>query len=65
MIHIQRFLDRIKFLQQQNSKEYTVSMHEARNLHMDITKLLLELKKYQDGTSSDEAISVEVKGEDF
>ncbi len=65
MIYIQRYLEKLKNFQSQNAKDFTMSLNEANNLHQDITKLLLELKKYQDGTSSDDAISVEVKGEDF
>lgn len=65
MIYIQRYLEKLKNFQSQNAKDFTMSLNEANNLHQDITKLLLELKKYQDGTISDEAINVEVKGEDF
>ena len=65
MIHIQRYLEKLKNFQSQNAKDFTMSLNEANNLHLDITKLLLELKKYQGGTNSNEAISVEVKGEDF
>ena len=65
MIHIQRYLEKLKNFQSQNAKDFTMSLNEANNLHLDITKLVLELKKYQGGTNSNEAISVEVKGEDF
>ena len=44
MIHIQRFLDKLKNLQDQNAKEITTSIHEANRLHNELTKLLLELK---------------------
>lgn len=41
-----------------------MSMHEARMLHTDITKLLIDTK--QTGQSpADEVINVEVKGADF
>lgn len=45
MIHIQRFLDKLKNLQDQNAKEITMSIHEANKLHADITRLLMELKQ--------------------
>jgi len=45
MIHIQRFLDKLKNLQDQNAKEMTMSIHEANKLHADITRLLMELKQ--------------------
>lgn len=63
-MYIQRFLDRLKNLQAQNAKDFTMSIHEANNLHQDITKLLLELKSNK-SLGTDQAISVELKGEDF
>lgn len=66
MIYIQRFLDRLKNMQGQGAKDLVMSMHEANNLHQDITKLLLELKTLSEKSStSDEVIEVELKGEDF
>lgn len=63
-MYIQRFLDRLKNLQAQNAKDFTMPIHEANNLHQDITKLLLELKSNK-SLGTDQAISVELKGEDF
>jgi hypothetical protein len=62
--HIKRYIDRLNDLQATNAKDFTMSMHEARMLHTDITKLLIDTK--QTGQSStDEVINVEVKGADF
>ena len=44
MIHISRFIDKIKFLEAQQSKEFRCSIQEAKDLHGDITKLLLALE---------------------
>jgi hypothetical protein len=65
MIYIQRFLDRLKNMQSQGAKDVVMSLHEANNLHADITKLLLELKTHANNKSTDEVIEVELKGEDF
>jgi hypothetical protein len=66
MIYIQRFLDRLKNMQSQGAKDLSMSLHEANNLHQDITKLLLELKTLSEKSStSNEVIEVELKGEDF
>jgi hypothetical protein len=65
MIYIQRFLDRLKNMQSQGAKDVVMSVHEANNLHADITKLLLELKTHANNKSTDEVIEVELKGEDF
>jgi len=61
---IKRFIDRLNDLQATNAKDFTMSMHEARMLHTDITKLLIDSK--QTGQSAtDEVINIEVKGESF
>jgi len=53
MIHIQRFLDKLKNLQDQNAKEMTMSIHEANKLHADITRLLMELKQIPQEPTTD------------
>lgn len=63
MKHIKGFIDRLNDLQATNKKDFTMSMHEARLLHTDITKLLLDSK--QTVTTTDEVIDVEIKGGDF
>ena len=66
MIYIQRFLDRLKNMQSQGAKDVVMYLHEANNLHQDITKLLIELKALSENNSpSNEIIEVELKGEDF
>ena len=51
MIHINSFVDKIKFFESSNSKDFIIPMHEAKNLHADITKLLLTLHEYQSITN--------------
>ena len=63
MKHIKGFIDRLNDLQASNKKDFTMSMHEARLLHTDITKLLLDSK--QTVTSTDQVLDVEIKGGDF
>ena len=63
MKHIKGFIDRLNDLQATNKKDFTMSMHEARLLHTDITKLLLDSK--QAVATTDEVIDVEIKGGSF
>jgi len=42
-----------------------MSLHEANNLHADITKLLLELKTHANNKSTDDVIKVELDGGNF
>jgi hypothetical protein len=41
MIHINNFIDKIKFFESRNATDFIVPLSEAKNLHTDITKLLL------------------------
>jgi hypothetical protein len=61
-LHIKRFIDRLNDLQASGAKDYTMSMHDARNLHSDITKLLLDSKESQ---PTEEVVNIEVKGGSF
>jgi len=64
MQHIKRFIDRLNDLQLSNAKEYTMSIHEARMLHTDITKLLIDGKQTAQ-TPNDDVLNIEIKGESF
>jgi len=66
MIHINNFVDKIKALELQNSKQFSMTIREAKDLHADITKLLLALQVLQDNKSSaksNEIIQVELRGD--
>jgi hypothetical protein len=47
MIYINRFIDKIKFFEAKNSKDFIIPMKDAKDLHSDITKLLLALQEYE------------------
>jgi hypothetical protein len=63
MIHINNFIDKIKFFESKNSKDFVMPLREAKNLHNDITKLLLTLQDLQNKEQED--TTVELKGEDW
>lgn len=46
-VHINRFVDKIKMLESKKTSQLTMSMREAKDLHGDITKLLLVLQELQ------------------
>jgi len=62
---IKRFIDRLNDLQSTGAKDFTMTMHEARSLHSDITKLLIDTRNMQESTTSDEVVDIEVKGGSF
>ena len=63
MSAIKRFIDRLNDLQATGAKDFTMSMHEARSLHSDITKTLIDIRNTQ--TPSNEIVDIEVKGGSF
>ena len=54
MIHINNFLDRIKVLESKHERNLIMTTQEAKDLHTDITKLLLAL---QEVSSNNEAVT--------
>jgi len=59
-LHITRFLDRIRAAESRQQRDISMTVIEARDLHADITRLLLQL---QDTNATTEPIqdSLEVK----
>lgn len=68
-LHINRFIDRIKSFESRGQQNFSMTMAEARDLHADITKLLLSLQvlleEKKSGPSDQQVINVEVDGGAF
>jgi hypothetical protein len=68
-LHINRFVDRLKAADARNQRDFTMSIADARDLHADITKLLIGLQEYQEravATASDNpTIDVQMDGGSF
>ena len=65
-MHINRFVDRINATESRGQKDFIMSMNEARDLHADITKLLLALQQMQEPVAQDSAtVVVEMSGGKF
>ena len=65
-MHINRFVDRIKAHESRAARDFVMSMQDARDLHADITKLLMQLQSLTESkTTQDEVISIEVHGGGF
>jgi hypothetical protein len=66
MQSINTFIDKIKFLETKNAKEFSMSMRDAKDLHADITRLLLVLQELtQNHNKSQEPVQVELGGGGF
>jgi len=46
-MHIQKFVDRVRGLEARAAKDFIMSMQDAKDLHADITKLLITLHDLQ------------------
>jgi DNA primase len=68
-IHIQRFVDRVRGAEARGTRDFTMSMTDAKDLHADITGLLLDLHNLKETvankTDSDQIITVDVDGGTF
>ena len=64
MIHIQRFIERLQGFDAKGSQNFMMTMKDAKDLHADITKLLLVLQNTHTNTS-DEVIEVQITGGKF
>jgi len=66
-LHINRFIDRIKAAESRQQRDIILSIVEARDLHADITKLLLVLQALQEPTDNPntDVITVSMDGGNF
>jgi hypothetical protein len=66
-LHIHRFVDAIKAAESRGQRDLTMSLRDAKDLHSDITKLLLTLEALHTRTTQprEETILVELDGGSF
>ena len=67
-IHIQRFVDRLRGFEARAAKDFTMSITDAKDLHADITRLLLDLQTAKESAikaTQEETITVEMSGGTF
>ena len=65
-LHINRFVDSIKAHESRGQKDFTMPLKDAKDLHADITKLLLVLEQLrQTNGKTDDVIQVEITGGTF
>ncbi len=66
-LHIHRFVDAIKAAEARGQKDIMMSIRDAKDLHADITKLLVTLEQMRKPApaSDDSVIKVELTGGSF
>ena len=67
-VHLTKFVDRVRGHEARGSKDFIMSMTDAKDLHADITRLLIELQDLRDQTAKstqEEVITVQIGGGSF
>lgn len=65
-LHINRFIDRLKAADARRQKDLVMSITDARDLHADITKLLLAIQDLQEQRQASSApTDIQVDGGSF
>jgi hypothetical protein len=64
-MHINRFIDNIKATESRGGRDVILSLRDAKDLHGDITKLLLTLEGLRTQQQKQETIEVVVSGGSF
>jgi hypothetical protein len=67
-LHLQKFVDRVRGHEARGSKDFIMTLAEAKDMHADITRLLLELHDLREKASNpvnEEVITVQIGGGSF
>jgi hypothetical protein len=65
-LHINRFVDSIKAHEARGQRDFVMSLRDAKDLHADITKLLLTLNAMREQHTQDsQLVEVQITGGDF
>jgi hypothetical protein len=65
-LHINRFIDRLRAAEGKQQRDIVLSLNEARDLHGDITKLLLIIQELREQQAREPQIqTIEVEGGSF
>lgn len=64
-LYIRKFIDRLQQCELKGQKDFSCPIADAKNLHNDITRLLLDLDAVNQSTQTTETIQVELQGGDF
>ena len=67
-LHLQKFIDRVRGHEARGSKDFVMTLAEAKDMHADITRLLLELHDLREQANkpvAEEVITVQIGGGSF
>jgi len=61
-LYIRKFIDRVAQCEATGANDFIWSMQDAKNLHGDITKLLLDIRLLQSNLTEETPTEIEVDG---
>ena len=65
-LHINRFVDSIKAHESRNQRDFIMTMRDAKDLHADITKLLITLEQMREKSArGPEVVELQITGGSF
>jgi hypothetical protein len=67
-IHLQKFVDRVRGHEARGSRDFVMSMADAKDLHADITRLLIDLQTLRETTvksPQEDVVTVQMNGGSF
>ena len=68
-LHLQKFVDRVRGFEARGVKDFVMPLSDAKDMHADITRLLLELHDLRENTrlkdAGDTVIEVKMDGGSF
>jgi hypothetical protein len=67
-LHLQKFVDRVRGFESRGAKDFIMSMADAKDLHADITRLLIDLQNLREqavNSAEKEVITVAMDGGKF
>ena len=67
-IHLQKFVDRVRGHEARGARDFVMSMADAKDLHADITRLLIDLQTLRETTvksSQEDVVTVQIAGGSF
>ena len=65
-LHIHRFVDSVKAHEARGQKDFSMPMRDAKDLHADITKLLITLEQIREKSArGPEVVELQITGGSF
>ena len=66
MLHINRFIDNLKAHESRGQRDFSMPMRDAKDLHADITKLLLQINTLHERLhEANGVVEIELTGGSF